>query len=222
MGKKQGGKKGRKGKLLSFTVPYMFGTRRVTVEEKTVDPRTLHAEPGKGTLPPRDERLVGLLRDVHAGKAPAVNWCVPVADLAVHDPPTVERARAKWLEEPAQAAAQVELHRRKPGRWLVYRGADGRLVMFDDYGAYTAVLDAGLEHCPVALVWIPGESAEDLARHEAAAGCRLCAAAAGGETELAEARLLARIIVHRADGPWDAGLCDFHRENVLREGKEGK
>ncbi len=223
MAKARKPRKGRRGERFSFKVPYMFGTKRVTVERQTVEVSSLHAEPGKGTLPPRDERLVRLVADVAAGKVPSTNWCLALADLAVHDPPTVGRARAKWLEEPAGRAATVEMYRRRPSRWLVYRRADGRLVMFDDYAAYTAVLDGGREAdlWPIALVQICGESAEDLARHEAVAGCGLCAAEEAGDIALARARFLARAIIRRTSCPWEAGLCERHREIVITTKVEG-
>lgn len=223
--------KGKRGKRLDFTDVGSLGLIRARGLNLAYGHEDFEGiDPTSPFAPPGDEALIALIRDVKKEGLPCTDWALPVRDLAVHHPPTVERARAAFAGEPTLRAVYVERYRRiaerrravkdpwAGQRWPVYRGADGRLVMFDNYAEYVALLDEGAEvGLSIAPVEILNENAADLGRHEAAAGCGPCAARVEGKAHLHDLRLIARHVIRKARGPWDAGLCERHREMVLAE-----
>lgn len=99
-------------------------------------------------LPPLDDRLVALLQAFE----PADGYYIatlPLAELGVHHPPTVDKIRAKLSEEPTLKASIVAAMRdslEKRRRWPVYFDPEAkRFVMFDDYLAYVVATADGVE-----------------------------------------------------------------------------
>lgn len=115
--------------------------------------------PFKRFLPPKDDRLVQLLKDVESRKAPSWRTMVRLADLGVHHGPTLASARAGLREEPSLHGVHADLVKDMLTRtptWVVYRGVDGRLVMFDDYVGYLIAQEVGREWVNVQIL---GEAA---------------------------------------------------------------
>jgi len=94
---------------------------------------------------PIDETGVKLLTGSYRGEIPSVLTRVKVADLMPSDPPTVQRIRCLLRENPTIAMALVDLLRSGLRGFVTYRNAAGRLVMFDDYAAYTVAIDNAFE-----------------------------------------------------------------------------
>jgi len=106
-------------------------------------------------LPPVDDRLVQLIADVMAGKAPHWVTTVPLADLGVHHPPTLAALRAN-PEYSQMRGATLKLLRDNQPNLMAFRDENGHLVMFDDYLFYAVALDANLT---MINVYIVGEAA---------------------------------------------------------------
>ena len=127
---------------------HKFKKRNVSLSEVVVD----QASP---LLPPTDERLVQLIKDVQTGKAPSWKTTARLADLGVHHPPTLASARAAMRSDPEYSkyrTAFMEHAAEERPWWIVYRDESGRLVMFDDYASYVVAQETGVTMVDVTIL----------------------------------------------------------------------
>ena len=101
---------------------------------------------------PIDETGVKLLTGSYRGEIPSVLTRVKVADLVPFDLPTVQRIRGQLRENPTIAAWLADLLESGQRRFVTYRDPAGRLVMFDDYAAYTVAVDNAFESVDVEIL----------------------------------------------------------------------
>jgi len=130
-----------------------------------VNLKDINRNPPPGSIarvkPPRDERLVQLCANVLDGRQPSYVRTARIADLEVHVPEMIPRVRAVLAETPSITPEAMQVLTGKDHRWLVYRNARGRLVMFDDYVVYVVALALGLTEIRVQVC---GEARSDIER----------------------------------------------------------
>jgi hypothetical protein len=122
------------------------------------------AVPPPGSLfarlqPPRDERLVQLCSDVLNGTQPSYIRTARIADLEIHVPEMIARVQSVVAEMPSMTPEVAQVLKDPDHRWLVYRNAGGRLIMFDDYLVYVVALALGLTEIRVQVC---GEARPDI------------------------------------------------------------
>ena len=108
--------------------------------------------PGDLYAPPLDDRLVALIRRVERREIPSSKTSVPLAELEVHHPPTLEKVRANLRENPSTHNSLVKLMLDERPRLLVYRNEAGRLVMFDDYAKFAVAQELGFRQVRVQIL----------------------------------------------------------------------
>lgn len=138
--------------------------KKPTVKMKKVMVRRgdiVFPKPGDPFYIETDPDLVRLIHDVMAGEKPARSMWARVADLRVHDERALTSTRAALAEYPSHVAVMRAVREQFNPEWIVYRDADGALVMFDDYSGYTVAVADKIGRVRVRVL---GESAPDIER----------------------------------------------------------
>jgi len=100
-------------------------------------------------VPPIDDAMVNLILRARRHEIPVDVQAVPLAEIRVHDQPTLGRVRGLLVEEPSVHEAIERVFREGPLLW-VHRH-DGQLCQFDDV-QYAVATDIGVEIITVIIL----------------------------------------------------------------------
>ena len=132
--------------------------KRIKIRRKDINREPKHGSLYARLQLPTEPRLVQLCTDVLTQKQPSYVRTARIADLEVDRPEMLPRVRSVVAEEPS---LKLKMFTDPEYRWVVYRNARGRLVMFDDYLAYAVARAIGFTEIRVQVC---GEVRPDIER----------------------------------------------------------